>query len=171
MVKNADDRSQTNRRAYLRFDLGLARAAGLREAELTLTLVPSALGFGSLVPDSHFRVYGLLSEAEDSWPESGITWKNAPGHLPDRPDIHTPDPARTTPVGDFTIRQGRASGTVTLTGKALLDFLATDTNGLATFIVCRLTNESAQGGLVHAFASKEHENAHPPALKLRFANP
>ena len=46
-----------------------------------------------------------------------------------------------------------------------------DTNGPATFIICRVTNEVAQGGLVHAFASKEHETAQPPTLKLKFADP
>lgn len=170
MVKSADDESQTNRQAYLRFDLGLTGSKGLENAELTLTLVPSALGFGSLVPDAHFRVYALTNESEDNWPETGITWKHAPGHIPDSPVVHQPDPARTIAVGDFTVPQGQTTGAVTLSGKALVDFLKTDTNGLATFIICRVTSETAQGGLVHAFASKEHESAQPPALKLKFAD-
>jgi hypothetical protein len=42
-------------------------------------------------------------------------------------------------------------------------FLRDDTNGLATFVIVRITGESAPSGLVHAFASKEH----PPTLRVR----
>jgi hypothetical protein len=48
-----------------------------------------------------------------------------------------------------------------------VDFLNADTNGIVTFIICRATSETARGGLVHAFATKENGSSTPPLLRLK----
>jgi hypothetical protein len=45
--------------------------------------------------------------------------------------------------------------------------LRQDTNGVATLIVCRETDETAPNGVVHAFASRENARKAPPMLRLR----
>jgi hypothetical protein len=54
-----------------------------------------------------------------------------------------------------------------LRGKALVDFLKKDTNGMVTFIICRETDETTKDGLVHAFATKESGSNTPPLLRVK----
>ena len=49
----------------------------------------------------------------------------------------------------------------------LADFLAADTNQIATLIICRETNETADSGLVHAFATKENGSRSAPVLRVK----
>ena len=165
-VKHTTHDPKLERWMYLAFDL--SRSAGrVAEAELVLHLETSDLGFAALVPDATFHVYGLTDESGDSWSELELNWQNAPARGT-APEQHArPDTGKTVPLGSFSIPQGRQSGAVTLRGEALAAFLRQDTNGVATLIVCRETDETARNGLVHAFASRENTRKAPPMLRLR----
>jgi len=136
-------------------------------AEFTLAIDPSDLGFATLVPDSTFLVYGLTDEAGDTWDETTLTARNAPAHDPASAARNLPVPDKTRLLGSFTIAQGVNRGNCTLRGPALVDFLNADTNGIVTFILCRETDETARSGLVHAFATKESGSNTPPLLRVK----
>jgi hypothetical protein len=78
-----------------------------------------------------------------------------------------PDETKTVRLGSFSIPQGVSRGPRNITGKELVDFLKSDTDGLATFIICRETDESGRNGLVHAFATRENRSNTPPLLRVR----
>lgn len=154
-VKLSTFQTHLNRTGFLCFDLQRFLGRGFESAELSLSIEPSDLGFATLVPDSSFAVYGLIDENFDAWDESTIS------------DLESPDRGETVLLGHFKIAQGVSRGTCTLAGKPLVDFLNADTNGLATLIVRRETDETAKGGLVHAFATKENGSNTPPLLRLK----
>jgi hypothetical protein len=70
-------------------------------------------------------------------------------------------------LGKFEIAQGINRGTRKLRGKDLADFLSADTNQIATLILCRETDETADSGLVHAFATKENDTRSAPMLRVK----
>jgi len=166
-IKHTTHDNNLDRKAYVAFDL--ARFAGKRiaEAEFSLHVEPSDLGFASLVPDAVFTVYGLTDETQDAWSEKELHWSHAPAHTlaPEHRICTVVEQARK--LGQFTVPQGTTRGAFTLKGQAVADFLRTDTNGLATFIIIRETDETARNGLAHAFASKENTRNTPPMLKVR----
>ena len=166
-VKHTTIQPHLNRKGYLAFDLQSFQGKGFDDAELTLLIEPSDLGFATLVPDSSFVVYGLTDETGDDWSENAITGLNAPAHDPMQTGIHLPVPRQTVLLGRFQIAQGVSRGTCTLGGRALVGFLNADRNGLVTLILCRGTDETAKGGLVHAFATKENGSSTPPLLRLK----
>lgn len=165
-VKHTTLDSKLERKSYLAFDLSKL-SGSVAEAELVLHLEPSDLGYGSLVPDATFEVYGLTDESEDEWPEDVLSWSSAPAHST-APEHHSaPDSRRARSLGQFNVEQGRQVGTVTLATPELVEFLRQDSNGLVTLIICRTTDETARNGLVHAFASKENGRSAPPMLRVR----
>jgi hypothetical protein len=119
------------------------------------------------VPDSTFAVYGVIDEAEDAWEENGLSWQQAPAHDPAQTDHHLPASAKVKLLGKFEIAQGINRGTRKLRGKDLADFLSADTNQIATLILCRETDETADSGLVHAFATKENDTRSAPMLRVK----
>lgn len=151
------------RKAYMAFDLEALGKTQIQDARLELTIMPSNLGFASSVPDATFVLYGLRDESRDGWDESKLDWANAPANLRGGAEI---DKASTVRLGAFQINQGVRSGTRSIGGPALVDFLKQDTNGVVTFILVRETLESGGAGLVHGFASRHHPSAEPPTLKL-----
>lgn len=159
------DRS-LERKIYLGFDLSKLKGR-VEQAELVLHLEPSDLGYGSLVPDATFDVYGLTDESEDRWEENTVSWQMAPAHNESEESHSMPDMAKARLLGSFRVEQGRQSGAVSLKDQALADYLSLDSNGMVTLIVCRETNEMARNGLVHAFASKENAGNAPPMLRVR----
>jgi hypothetical protein len=163
-VKRSDHHAGLLRKSYIGFDLSALAGQRIQEAELVLTIEPSELGFASFVPDSTFTVHGLVDGQEDAWPETGLSWAEAPAHDPS--SIH-PIQASTRLLGSFQIAQGVNRGTCTVGGKAIADFLNQDTNGLVTLILVRETDENQSGGLVHAFATKENARRAPPLLRVR----
>lgn len=165
-VKYSEMQPELNRKGYVAFDLSSFKGRHFDEAELVLTIEPSDLGFASMVPDSTFDVYGLTDEGEDNWEENGLTWQHAPAHNPDQKERHLPVAEKTRLLGRFEIAQGVNRGSRVLRGDALRDFLNADTNGIATFIICRETDETGRGGLVHAFATKESSKS-PPLLRVK----
>lgn len=164
MVKHSDlERGERNeRRGFLTFDIAELRGRPITEAQLVLDPEPSGLGFSSMVPDSRFSVYGVVDESFDTWDESTATW-NTWSALFDA----WPAEGRVRKLAEFSIPRGGSGNPLTVGGDAFADFLRSDTNGLATFIVVRETGESDPSGLVHAFASKEHPTARPPTLRVR----
>lgn len=166
-VKRSSIQIHLNRLGFLAFDLGAFEGRGFENAELNLAIEPSDLGFATLVPDSRFAVYGLTDESADDWSETEIKGSNAPAYAAEGPDPHLPAADKTVLLGRFAIAQGVSRGSCTLTGQPLIDFLNADTNGLVTLIICRDTDETAKGGLVHAFATKENGSNTPPLLRLK----
>ena len=166
-VKRTTIQKHLNRKGYLGFDLRGIAKNGFTDAELVLSIEPSELGFATLVPDSKFMVYGLTAETGDDWSETSITALDAPAHDAAAVDLHLPVVERTILLGEFTIDQGVTRGSCRVGGQALVDFLNTDTNGIVTLIICRETDETAKGGLVHAFATKENGNNSPPVLRFK----
>lgn len=165
MVKHTELAVGNQRKGYFGFDLAtLPEGTQIEEAQFTLEVETSGLGFVALVPDSKFAVYGLNDGNEDRWDERSLVWETAPANTP---ESNTLDPDKVTRLGSFEIRRGAAADSRTISGEALADFLNADTNGLATIIVVRETGESEVQGLVHAFASREHPTAMPPALRVR----
>ena len=166
-VKHTSIQTYLNRKGYVTFDLSRFSGRGFEDAEFTLAIDPSDLGFATLVPDSTFSVYGLTDEAGDAWDEATLTSKSAPAHDPAQTERHLPVPDKTRLLGSFNIAQGVSRGNCTVRGRPLVDFLNADTNGLATFIICRETDETARSGLVHAFATKESGSNPPPLLRVK----
>ncbi|MEY4484397.1 MAG: hypothetical protein RL693_1849 [Verrucomicrobiota bacterium] len=166
-VKWSSVQPDLNRKGYLGFDISKFKNGKITEAELVLSIEPSDLGFATLVPDSKFAVYGLIDESQDSWDENGLSWHEAPAHDPAQIEKHLPMPGKSVLLGHFEIAQGISRGTRSLRGQALANFINQDTNGMATFIICRETDETAKGGLVHAFATKESGSNTPPLLRLK----
>lgn len=166
-IKHSTHNTNLERKAYVGFDLSSFTGKQIEEAEFTLHVEPSDLGFASLVPDATFIIYGLTDETEDDWDEKEITWNQAPAH-DQAPEHHNAAvAARSIKLGQFLIPQGTTRGAYTVKGPELARFLNSDTNGLVTFIIARETNEYARSGLVHAFASKENTRNTPPLLKMR----
>ncbi|MDB6120174.1 MAG: hypothetical protein JWO08_3955 [Verrucomicrobiaceae bacterium] len=166
-VKRSEMQPELNRKGYVAFDLSSFAGRHFEDAELVLTIEPSDLGFASMVPDSTFDVYGLTDETEDDWEENGLTWQHSPAHDPEQTERNLPMSSKAKLLGSFEIAQGVNRGTRVLRGKALRDFLAADTNRIATFIICRETDETGRGGLVHAFATKESTGKSPPLLRVK----
>jgi len=164
LVKHTDLTAswKNERRGFLTFDVSQAGAARVREAQLVLDPEPSGLGFSALVPDSRFAVYGITDDALDGWNEITLRWEESPactdeGLVPDK----------TRKLAEFSIPRGGVSGSITINGEALAEFVRNDANGLVTFIIVRETGETDPSGLVHAFASREHPTANPPTLRLK----
>ena len=166
-VKNTTLQADLIRKGYAAFDLSKFDLAKIEDAEFSLSVEPGDLGFATLVPDSVFRIYGLTDESGDAWEEKAITWQNAPAMETDAARLHLPDMTKVVELGTFTIPQGTSRGTRVIRGKALVDFLKGDTNGTATIIVCRETDETARNGFVHAFATRENRGNTPPLLRVK----
>jgi hypothetical protein len=163
MVKHSELEASKNneRRALITFDISGVDFGHVSEARILLEPKPSGFGFPSLVPDSRFSVYGLAEESVEDWNERELVWEN----LPATSDLG-PQPGVWKKVGEFWIPRG-ASGSITVRGDGLADFLRSKKNGLATFLILRETGERDPSGLVHAFASKEHPGAIPPTLQIK----
>jgi hypothetical protein len=155
-----------NRKAYIGLDLTPVSGLQIIEAQFSLVLAPTGMGFASEVPDATFAVYGLTDELLDDWVGRTILWESAPAN---RPGGAALDPAKVVLIGRFEVAQGVLSGTREISGPALVDFLNRDTNGLATLILVRETIGSGREDLVHGFAGRYHPNLLPPTLKLRAA--
>ncbi|WP_395747299.1 DNRLRE domain-containing protein [Prosthecobacter sp.] len=165
--RSMDSKPDLNRKGYIAFDLSKFASRKFEDAELVLTLEPSELGFASFVPDSTFAVYGVTDETEDLWEEGGLSWQQAPAHDPAQAARYQPLASKVKLLGKFEIAQGINRGTRKLRGQALTDFLNSDTNQIATLIICRETSETQESGLVHAFATKENGTRSAPMLRVK----
>lgn len=165
LIKNTRDSNQDmNRKAYLGLDLAAVAGQQVTDAQLSFTFTPTGMGFGSELPDSTFAVFGLLDESLDGWDEKTTRWQNAPANVVGGAAL---DPEKVVRLGSFVVGQGEQTGTRSISGPALVDFLNRDSNGLATFILVRETaGLGARANLVHGFAGKNHPTLAPPTLKL-----
>ncbi len=164
MIKHTDLAEGNQRKGYFAFDLSSLAGREIAEARFILDVERSGLGFLAMVPDSRFAVYGLLDESADGWDEQSLLWETAPANTSEG---NTLDPNRVVKLGTFDIPRGAGGEPRSISGDALADFLNSDTNAVATLIVVRETGEHEKMGLVHAFASREHPTASPPALRVR----
>ena len=166
-VKHTTLDPKLERKGYVAFDLSRFAGRQIADAEFVLHIEPSDLGFASLVPDAVFAVYGLTDQSQDEWTEDGLNWNAAPAHDLAAEHHSTPVASATKLLGRFTVPQGTTRGLFSIKGEALVSFLRADTNGMATLIVCRETDESSRNGLVHAFATKENARNTPPILRVK----
>jgi hypothetical protein len=164
LVKHTSSKNTDyNRKAYIGLDLSSIAGMKIVDAQLSFTFTPTGMGFASEVPDATFAVYGLTDEALDGWDEQTMRWRDAPANQPGGKAL---DEAKVALLGKFAIPQGALSGTRSIAGEQLVDFLNADTNGIATFILVRETAGSGRADLVHGFANKKHPHLPPPTLKL-----
>lgn len=166
-VKHTTLDSKLERKGYVAFDLSRFTGKKITDAEFVLHVEPGDLGFASLVPDATFAIYGLTAESQDEWTEDGLNWNAAPAHDL-APGHHSlPVAAATRLLGRLAIPQGTTRGSFSIKGAELAGFLNADSNGIATLIICRETDETARNGLVHAFATKENPRNTPPILRVK----
>jgi hypothetical protein len=165
LLKNAPD-SAFRRKAYLRFDLAPLRARRVVAATLTLNFEPTGFGYASLTGECTFAVYGLTDDAQDAWSAETLAWESAPAFSEDAGAV---DLTRAVKLGTFTTARGVVSGSHTIEGAALADFLTRDANRQATLIVVRETAEGTRNSAVHGFAGNRHPTLAPPTLRLTLA--
>lgn len=166
LVKNTPDR-EWQRKAYVAFDLAAVAEREIEGASLTLSLVPTSMGFAAFVPDATFKVYGVSVEGlESGWSARELRWQSAPGNAPGGGAVNS---AQTTLLGSFAVPQGTSHGAFTVTGPAVAAFANARRGGVATFLVVRETAETRKQGLVHGFAANHHPTAAPPTLRLALA--
>lgn len=172
LLKNGD----VHRKAYLGFDLGGIEANRVADAELTLHFAPTGWGLASLVPDSTFSVYGLLTE--EAWDEKTLTEENAPANTwrsDGLMDGVEGDPklvdSMVRRLGSFQVKQGVQQGHFAIQHKSLTAFLRERAGGEATLVIVRDTVETETNGLVHGFASRRHPTLRPPTLAIRLETP
>jgi hypothetical protein len=145
MVKRSSLIPAYDRRAIFGFDLAPLENREVRNARLQLNLTPCGLGFASRLPElSRFAVYGI--------PTDGFNWGDQPGEL----------------LAHFSVPRAQQSGSFTITGQALADFLNAADNTV-TFLLLRETDEVQGNGLVHAFASSRNSQAAGPTLAIDLA--
>jgi len=164
MVKHTDLVPSNERRAFVTFDLAGIGTGTIEDVELVLDVEASGLGFSALVPDSRFEVHGLSETADDGWSEKDLIWDGAPASNDGGLKVD-----QTVNLGEFRIRRGHVPASVSVSSKALREFVRADANQLVTFAIVRVTGENDKQGLVHAFASKEHPTAQPPTLHLKIS--
>jgi hypothetical protein len=159
--------SQWDRKVYMGLDLAVLTRTAILDAEFTLTFTPTGMGFAARVPDATFVVYGLTDESLDDWDERAVRWATAPAN---RPGGDALDPDKVVKLGTFVLAQGEQSGTRSVGGPALVEFLKRDTNQLVTFILVRETPGKGGSDLVHGVASRRHPTLSPPTLRLTVAD-
>ena len=150
--------------SFLRFDL-TGTVSTITDARLDLVLM-------SPPQDSTatFNVSGLNPSLNaDNWDESTITGRNQPvepdGGVVPRGDS-TPDPSRTTFLGQAAVGAASAGSVVSFSGGGLTPFLNSSLGDLLTLI---LWNDQDDVDFGHAFGSKESD-LQAPTLALSFSD-
>ncbi|MEX2212695.1 MAG: hypothetical protein WD768_01120 [Phycisphaeraceae bacterium] len=154
------------RKAYVRYDTSsIDGLAG--DASLTFNFVETGVGnldAAGLAQSWQFQVYGLNNgDAGEFWvegnggadnnPAGEINWNNAPAN-----NTATGNGvlANATSLGTFSVL-GKGIGPVVFSSDALVDFLNSDTDGLATFILVRNTPQTVgTNNYAHGISSREN---------------
>lgn len=159
-----------DRRSLVGFKLDAIDPQRVVNAALSLNLVPSGLGFASLLPEvSTFEVYGIRDDsALESWSPENLAWDQAPGSVGWKEAL---DLGAVHRLGSFEIPRGKTSGEILFNSPELLAFVREDTTGEVGFLIVRVTPPLGGWSLVHAFASSFHPTAAGPALELEFEFP
>lgn len=154
LVKNGNTPAgQYHRKSYVRFDLS-SLGSSITNATFSLTAINSRQGrffAANPNPTTTFNIYGL-TDGNQSWGETSITWNNAPANNGTGSSVGP----QATLLGSFGII-GRGTGnTYTIGGPSLVSFLNSrqSDNDLATLIITRTQSQSAIGNYVHAFNSR-----------------
>lgn len=156
------DGSVFTRKSYIGFDLSGMGSFPVATATLDLMFVDSGAGATLAGTTYQFEIFGLINELFDSWSESTITWNNAPANQTN----NGLNSMMVASLGTFSLT-GKGLGLYSFTSPALIDFLNSDTNDMATFIIRRSTNQpSSTQNYVHAFASTEHPSLAGPTLNV-----
>lgn len=151
LIKRQDG-SQWHRKSYFGFDLTGLPTAPIASATFSLNFLDSLLGNTAANIVYGFELFGLTNQALDGWGENTITWNNAPANQGN----NLLNPALVTSLGTFSLA-GKGVGAFNFSSQALVDFLNSDTNDLATLILLRTTNQpTTANNYVHAVASREH---------------
>ena len=168
-VRNATNLDSA-RKAYMRFDLSklASPVKNATSASVTLQMLPAE---GNSPPDENwtFDIFGLNDGApEENWGETTVTWNNAPVSDPDSPVVLETD--KVAALGQFSVvGKGVAGDKIVFSTPALLKFLQSDTDGLATFIITRREQgNDEQNNVTHIFASKESSKLAAPVLAVAF---
>jgi hypothetical protein len=162
LVKNAPT-THYLRKAYLGFDLTPLRRRHVADASLSLNFESTGFGYASLTDACTFAVYGLTDPAQDGWTVETLTWENAPAFASGGGAV---DPAKAVKLGTFTTPRGVVSGTFSIAGQPLADFLNAATGPRATLIVIRETALPGNDTAVHGFAGNHHPTLAPPTLRM-----
>jgi hypothetical protein len=105
----------------------------------------------------------LSNSAQDDWTSENLTWESAPAFSPDGGNV---DPNHAIKLGTFVTPKGVVSGTFSIEGQPLADFLNSDPDRRATLIVVRETSDPNHNSAVHGFAGNHHPTLAPPTLRL-----
>ena len=154
------------RKAYLRFDLRSLGSRSVTDATLTLNAEATGFGYASLTGEHTFAVYGITDDAQDAWSADTLSWESAPAFSP---DAGTMDTTHAVKFGTFTMPRGVVSGSYSIAGATLADFLKRDANRQATLVIVRETTDTKNNGAVHGFAGNRHPTLAPPTLRLTLA--
>lgn len=152
------------RKAFMRIDLSGVEKNEIVDATLQLHGVATNIGFASMMPDATFSVYGLIDETQDDWDSKTITWLDSPASAGDAIAV---DPQASVLVGSFVVPQSSPEGRFEVSGRDLLKFLQSDTNGRVTFILIPESVGEEGESYVHGFASKRHPYLAAPTLRMR----
>ncbi|ABB32827.1 protein of unknown function DUF1555 [Geobacter metallireducens RCH3] len=160
-VKRQDNSIYT-RKSYFGFDLSGLGPYPIASATLDFNFVDSGAGTTLAGTTYQFEVFGLINELFDSWSESTITWNNAPANRTNNGLSNM----MVASLGTFSLT-GKGLGLHSFTSPELIDFLNSDTNDMATFIIRRNTNQPSNSqNYVHAFASSENTSIAGPTLNV-----
>jgi len=162
LLKNSRS-EQYHRKAYLGFELAALNRGRVKSASLSLAFEPTGFGFASRQPDSTFEVYGVVDDKLNNWSEQTLDWDSAPANFNDGAKVDT---GKARLIGTFGVAQTERSIVRQIKGTALTEFLNSRSDGYATIIVVRTTQESFGGSLVHGFAGNNHPTAPPPTLRV-----
>jgi hypothetical protein len=165
LIKNAPTKSYL-RKGFVRFDLAPLRNRKVTDAMLSLNFEATGFGYASLTGECTFAVYGLTDAAQDDWSNGNLTWETAPAFDADGGKV---DVNKATKLGTFVTPKGVVSGTFSIQGPELAQFVNADENRKATLIVVRETCEMGNNSAVHGFAGNHHPTLAPPTLRLTVA--
>lgn len=147
LLIKSDSDSNFIRKTYLQFESD--NLSEIRDPVLNLTLQnPSTI-------NAVIAVYGLVDgDSGESWSEDGITWNNAPGNNVASNGFLS----NSTLLGSFFVSATAGFGSkFEFAPSSLADFLATDTNGIATFMLTSQTPLAFESPV--SFLARETLNA------------
>ena len=172
-LNNAGD---FHRKAYMQFDLSAVDTSALSTATFNLTIAPPAGGADPAPLENWtFALYGVRDDfapaggkLDEGWLETALTWNNAPGNnTANGSGVVLADMFGGQELATFNISGLGVAGTViSLDDPRIRQFIMSDVDGVASFVLVRLTQETSGNSVVHAFHSSESTGGTGPQLVL-----
>lgn len=162
LIKRQDNTVWT-RISYFGFDLSSLSHTAIADATFSLNFIDSARGITSDTINYSFELFGLTNESLDGWGENSITWDNSPSRVYTNAD-------GLASLGTFSLT-GKGLGAFDFTSQAFVDFLNSDSNDIATFVLARTTNQVGNNNYIHAVASRENGTVAGPSLTVTQMTP